>query len=204
KKKGEEQEGEEEGEEEGDEEGVEGEGAEEAEAVEAEDGGGKAEEAEAVEAEEEEGKVEEAEEAEAEEAEEEGAEAVELEGKEAEENEAEAEEDEDEAEEEVMGGPSEDCIGVTPVNSSCPGTAVGHVTSCGCTGVWSMEKLVPMIFGLVNHGKICGHSMCSVPADLLFSPPSPSPPGPVWAVRGLCQVKKPVKVARKTRTRNKG
>jgi len=135
---------------------------------------------------------------------EERAEAVEAE----EEAEAEAEvedEVEDEAEEEeVMGGPSEDCIGVTPVNSSCLGTAKGHVTSCGCTGVWSVEKLVPMIFDLVNRGKICGHSMCSVPADLLFNPPSPSPPGPVWAVRGLCLVKKPVKVASKTRTMNKG
>jgi len=46
-------------------------------------------------------------------------------------------------------------------------------------------KLVPMIFDLVNRGKICGHSMCSLTADLLFYPPSPSPPGPVWAVRGL-------------------
>ncbi|KAM3572005.1 hypothetical protein VYU27_005962, partial [Nannochloropsis oceanica] len=159
---------------------------------------------------EEEGKVEEEEEAEAEEAEEEeaeeeeGVEAVELEEKEAEENEAEAEDDEDGAEEEVMDGPSEDCIGVTPVNSSCLGTAMGHVISYGCTGVWSVGRLVPMIFGLVNRGRTCGHSMCSLPADLLFYPPPPSPPGPVWAVRGLCQVKKPIKVARKTRTRNKG
>jgi len=82
-----------------------------------------------------------------------------------------------EAEEEVMGGPSEDFVGVTPVNSSCTGTAMGHVTPYGGTGVWSVGKLVPMIFGLVNRGKICGHSMCSVPADLLFHPPSPSPPG---------------------------
>jgi len=48
---------------------------------------------------------------------------------EAKEEEKEAEENEDEAEEEVMSGPFEDCIGVTPVNSSCPGTAMGHVTS---------------------------------------------------------------------------
>jgi len=41
--------------------------------------------------------------------------------------EAEAEE-----EEEVTCGPSEDCTGVTSVNNSCPGTAMGHVTSCGC------------------------------------------------------------------------
>jgi len=116
----------------------------------------------------------------------------------------EAEEDEDEAEEEVMGGPSEDCVGVTPENSSCPWTAVGHVTSCGCTGVWSVEKLVPVIFGLVNRGKIWGHSMCSVPADILSYPPLLSPPGPVWAVRGLGLIKKSVKVAKKTRTRNKG
>jgi len=81
---------------------------------------------------------------------------------------------------------------------------MGHVISCGCAGVWSVGKLVSMIFGLVNRGKICGHSMCSLPADLLFYPPSPSPPGPVWAVRGLCLIEKSVKVARKTRTRNKG
>jgi len=86
------------------------------------------------------------------------------------------------------------------LNSSYLGTAMGHVTSCGCTGVWSVEKLVPMIFGLVNRGKICGHSMCSLPA-VLFYPPFPSPPGPVWAVRGLCLIKKPVNVASKTRTK---
>jgi len=127
---------------------------------------------------------------------------------EAEEEEEEAEEEEgeeeDKVEEEVMGGPSEDFVGVTPVNTSCLGTAMGHVTSCGYTGLWSVGKLVPMICSLVNRGKICGHSMCSVLADLLFYPPPPSPPGPVWAVRGLCLIKKPVKVASKIRTRNKG
>jgi len=96
---------------------------------------------------------------------------VEAEKKEKEAEEAEEDEDEDEAEEEaeeeVMGGPSEDFVGVTPVNSSCLGTAMGHVTSYRCTGVWSVGRFVPMIFGLVNRGKICGHSMCSIPADLL-------------------------------------
>jgi len=100
-------------------------------------------------------------------------------------------------------GPSEDFVGVTPVNSSCTGTAMGHVTSYGCTGVWSVGKLVPMICGLVNRGKICGHSMCSLPADLLFYPPPPSHSGPVWAFRGLCLIENPVKVASKTRTINK-
>ncbi|GAB5032272.1 Hypothetical protein NocV09_00802380 [Nannochloropsis oceanica] len=140
--------GREEGEEEGDEEGVEEEGEEEEEAVEAEEEeGGKVEEEEK--GKEEEGKGEE--EAEAEEAEEEeGAEAVEAEEEEAEAEEA--EEEEEEEEEEVIGGPSEDFVGVKPENTSCLGTAVGHVTSCGCTGIWSVGKLVPMIFGLVNRG----------------------------------------------------
>jgi len=89
--------------------------------------------------------------------------------KEGEEEEEEAEAEEEE-EEEVTGGPSEDCTGVTPVNSSCPGTAMGHMTSCGCTEAWSVEKLVTMIFGLVNRGRICGLCMCSLPADLLFYP----------------------------------
>jgi len=40
-----------------------------------------------------------------------------------------------------------------PVKTSYLKMAVGHVTSCGCTGVWSVEKIVPTISGLVNRGR---------------------------------------------------
>ncbi|KAM3572343.1 hypothetical protein VYU27_005642 [Nannochloropsis oceanica] len=125
KKKRKEKKGEEEEGEEGDEEGVEGEGEEEEEAVEAEEEGGKEEVEEK--GEEEEGKGED------------GAEAVEAEEEEAEaEEEENAEEDEAEEEEEVMGGPSEDCVGVTPVNSSCPWTAQRR-TSAGFLALFPLE-----------------------------------------------------------------
>jgi len=46
---------------------------------------------------------------------------------------------------------------------------MGHVTSCGCTGVWSVEKLVPMIFGLVNRRRICDVDTVCVASPLTSS-----------------------------------
>jgi len=39
--------------------------------------------------------------------------------------------------------------------------------------VRSVKKIVPMLFGLVNRGRICGQSICCLPADLLFCSPPP-------------------------------